>query len=159
LAIVTLVLTMLLAGLAAVVFDVAATIHGGIPAAKGILTDSIPGVVQFTRGIGKEVPAGGIWTTTAGLSFAIAATGIVMSPGFGFLGITTRPRSSFALSQVWITAGLAAGALLFLGPVFGAAMARMAASAAAGPGGAFAYFIDRLGAFDLFAAACFVVMI
>ena len=51
------------------------------------------------------------------------------------------------------------GALLFLGPVFGAAMARMAASAAAGPGGAFAYFIDRLGAFDLFASACFVVMI
>jgi len=159
LALLTVVLMMFLAGVAAAVFDAAATIHGGIPAAKGILTDSIPGVVQFTRGIGKEVPAGGIWTTTAALSFAMAAAGMVMSPGFGFLGITTRARSSFALSQVWITAGLAAGALLFLGPVFGAAMARMAASAAAGPGGAFAYFIDRLGAFDLFAAACFVVMI
>jgi solute:Na+ symporter, SSS family len=169
LAVVGVLLMMLLAGVSARVFEVAATIHGGIPAAKGILTDSIPGVVQFTRGIGKEVPAGGIWTTTAGLSFAVAAAGMVMSPGFGFLGITTRgittrgitnqSGNSFALSQVWMTAGLAAGALLFLGPVFGAAMARMAVSAPAGSAAAFTVFIDRLGAFDLFAAACFVVMI
>jgi solute:Na+ symporter, SSS family len=156
LSVLTVLLMMLLAGVSATAFPVVAAIHGGIPAAKGMLMDAIPGVVQFTRGIGKEVPAGGIWTTTAGLSFALAAAGMVMSPGFGFLGITTRSGRSFAASQVWMTAGIAAGAFLLLGPVFGAAMAE--AASAAGTGG-FAAFIDRLGAFDLFAAACFVVMI
>jgi hypothetical protein len=31
--------------------------------------------------------------------------GLVLSPGFGFLGITTATRRGFAFEQVWMTAG------------------------------------------------------
>ena len=91
--------------------------HKGFAVRDGILGDVLPGVIQFSSGIGLEVPAGGLWTTTAVLSFALAAVGAVLSPSFGFLGLTMRSRAGFALSQVWTISGLAAGALLLLGPI------------------------------------------
>ena len=67
------------------VFDGLSVFHKGFSVRDGVLGDVLPGVIQFTSGIGREVPAAGLWTTTAILSFALAAVGVALSPSFGFL--------------------------------------------------------------------------
>lgn len=117
-----LLLALLAAGsAAAVVFaDRLAFFQGGLAAGTGALADVIPGVIQFSAGIGKEATPGGPWTTVAILSFAIGLIGIVLSPGFALLGITTGTRRGVAVEQVWMTAGLAGGLLLLAAPIVGA---------------------------------------
>jgi Na+/proline symporter len=156
-----LVLMIFVASFAAAEFDQLAVLaQGGAAQANGILTDAIPGVIQLVRGIGKEPPHGGLWTTAAAASFAVAAIGIVLSPGFNFLGLTTRTRSGFALSQVWVTAGLTTGALLFLGPLIGAEMAASAPQSAMSPvDTSFAPLVTRLAIVDQLAAICLVIML
>ena len=88
-----LVLMIFISGFSAAVFDQLAVLsRSGTTQPGGILTDAIPGVIQLVRGVGKETPQGGLWTTAAAASFAIAAIGSLSSPGFGFLGLTTRTR-------------------------------------------------------------------
>lgn len=107
-------------GVALVVLEDLPFFHSTATASQGAFLDRIPGVIQFSAGIGKETTIGGIWTAVAIISFSISLIGIVLSPGVGFLGTTTAPRRGFAFEQVWMTAGLAAGTILFLAPVFGA---------------------------------------
>jgi SSS family solute:Na+ symporter len=156
-----LVLMIFVTGFAAEVFDKLAALSGGGTARSGgIQTDTIPGVIQLVAGIGKEAPHGGLWTTAAGASFAIATVGIVLSPGFSFLGLTTRTRLGFAFSQVWILAALAAGTLLLLGPVIGAEMIAGATTAPTVPGDtSFVPLVGRLGNADQLVAAFFIVML
>lgn len=132
-------------------FDSLAFLGQGILTPEGTLPDRIPGVVQFTDGVGKELAVGGLWTTVAILSFALALIGIVLSPGFGFLGITTATRRGLAFEQVWMTAGLAAGALILVAPF-------IAAEIAAG-GEGFSGFVARLAAIDQLVAVCFVFLL
>ena len=155
-----LVLTLLLftGAFAGAAFDRLAFVAGGVGTPEGILADRIPGVVQFTDGIGKEEPAGGVWTSAAILSFALAMTGLVLSPGFGFLGITTSTRKGFAFEQVWMTAGLAAGALLLIAPIIGAEIAA-SASDSGGDQAGFAGFVSRLGSMDRLVAVAFLMML
>ncbi|MET2828307.1 hypothetical protein [Mesorhizobium shangrilense] len=122
----------------------------GIGTASGVLPDRIPGVIQFGAGIGKELPAGGLWTTFAGLTFALSLGGIAISPGFSFLGVTSAPRRGFAFGQVWMIAGLAAGALILIGPVLAA---EIAAS------GSLTAFTIRLAALDPMVAVGFTVLL
>jgi solute:Na+ symporter, SSS family len=134
--------------------------RGGTTQSGGVMTDAIPGVIQLVRGIGKEMPHGGLWTTTAAASFAVAAVGLVLSPGFNFLGLTTRTRLGFAFSQVWVTAALTTGALLFLGPFIGAEMAASASQPAMSPADtSFGPLMARLANVDQLAAICLVVML
>lgn len=100
-----------------------ALVRGAVPAPDGVLTQAIPGVMQYSAGIGKEAVSGGPWTTMALLSQALAFVGIVISPAFAFLGITTRAPGRYAFQQVWLTAGLAAGVLLLAGPFIAAGVA------------------------------------
>jgi solute:Na+ symporter, SSS family len=139
-------------GFASAAFDELALVSEGIRAAEGIFPDRIPGVVQFTDGIGKELPIGGLWTTVAILSFALSLTGVVLSPGFSFLGITTAAKKTFAFSQVWMIAGIAAGLLLLVAPLIGAEV-----SASGQPG--FTGYIDRLAATDQLVTVGFVLML
>lgn len=136
-----------------------AVLAEGIATPKGTLADRIPGVLQVSSGIGKDAASGGIWTTMGILSFALSLIGIVLSPGFSFLGVTTTTRSGFAFSQVWMTAGLAGGLLLLVAPLIGAEVtaADPAALAAGAPG--YAGVIARFAAIDQFAAALFVLLI
>lgn len=156
-----LVLMIFISGFSAAVFDQLAVLsRSGTTQPGGILTDAIPGVIQLVRGVGKETPQGGLWTTAAAASFAIAAIGIVLSPGFGLLGLTTRTRRGFAFSQVWILAALAAGTLLFLGPIIGAEMVASASSAPTSPGDtSFGPLTGRLARADELVAICLVVML
>jgi SSS family solute:Na+ symporter len=156
-----LVLMIFVSSFTASAFDQLAILaRSGAAPPGGVMTDAIPGVIQLVRGIGKEMPHGGLWTTAAAASFAVAAIGLVLSPGFNFLGLTTRTRLGFAFSQVWVTAALTTGALLFLGPLIGAEMAASAPQPAMSPlDTSFAPLMARLANVDQLAAICFVVML
>jgi solute:Na+ symporter, SSS family len=147
---VTLALLVFSASFASLVFDGLSVFHKGFSVREGLLGNVIPGVIQFSSGIGREVPAGGLWTTTAVLSFALAAVGAALSPSFGFLGLTMKSRSGFAFSQVWIVSGLAAGALLLLGPIVAGEV---------GPAYDFAALATRFAAYDQLVGACVIAML
>ncbi|MGE4244994.1 MAG: hypothetical protein AB7E66_03265, partial [Parvibaculaceae bacterium] len=151
-----LVLTLMVfaGGFASAAFDSLAFFTKGIAVPEAVLADRIPGVVQFTRGIGKEVPPGGIWTTVAILSVALSMIGIVLSPGFGFLGITTHTRRGFAFGQVWMTAGLAAGVLLLVGPLLAAELAGPSTGS-----GVFGALAARFDSFDQLAGVAFLMLL
>lgn len=148
----TVILALLIfsASFASLVFDGLSVFHKGFSVREGILGSVLPGVIQFSSGIGREVPAGGLWTTTAVLSFALAAAGAALSPSFAFLGLTMKSRAGFAFSQVWIVSGLAAGALLLLGPIVAGEM-----NAADN----FTPLVARFAAYDQLVAACVTVML
>jgi solute:Na+ symporter, SSS family len=147
---VTLALLVFSASFASLVFDGLSVFHKGFSVREGLLGNVIPGVIQFSSGIGRDVPAGGLWTTTAVLSFALAAVGAALSPSFGFLGLTMKSRSGFAFSLVWIVSGLAAGALLLLGPIVAGEV---------GPAYDFAALATRFAAYDQLVGACVIAML
>src|SRR5690606_5172566 len=61
-----------------------------IPVQEGVLWDRLPGVIQYSAGIGKEMPMPGIFTTVALSSSVVALLGIVFSPATLYLGQTVR---------------------------------------------------------------------
>jgi Na+/proline symporter len=140
-------------------FGSLAVLTSGPSALKGVLADAIPGVMQYSAGIGKDPAVGGVFTTLAIISAGASLIGIVLSPAMGFLTTTARVRSSLAFQQVWMVAGLATGALLLVSPVIGAEIA--AADAAGLSAGAPGYLglIDRLAALDPLAALCFLLVL
>jgi Na+/proline symporter len=143
----SLIVLVLLAFLAvAVSTDAGVPLFGAsIPTAAGILADRIPGVFQGSAGIGKDVAIGGVWTTTAILSAALALAGIVLSPAYLLLAIGTRARTAFAFSQTWVTGGMAAGLLVVATPILAAGLA---ASSASGRAAAMAGLAERLAAYE-----------
>ena len=58
---------------------------------------AIPGVIQFTDGIGIEIPKGGPWTSIMILTFMLSVMGIQSSPSFTMLGFTSRSPKGFAI--------------------------------------------------------------
>ncbi|MGQ0564945.1 MAG: hypothetical protein ACT4OK_07715 [Gemmobacter sp.] len=87
-----------------------------LPVADGILANAIPGVAQYSAGIGKDVAPGGPFTTLAILSGAGALVGLLLSPGVLYLGMTARAGRGLAFGAVWVVAGLVTG-LLLLAPL------------------------------------------
>jgi len=94
-----------------------------IPVAGGALWDRLPGVIQYSAGIGKQVPTEGIFTTVALASSALALLGIVFSPATLYLGQTMRQGTTLGVSTVWLTAGLMTGILILGGPLLATRMA------------------------------------
>ena len=113
-------LLIFLGGLITTALGDVALFHGGLQVAQGILVDAIPGVIQFSGGLGRTPAEGGLWTALAIASFAVSAVGIAISPNFSFLGLTTNPRRGLAFSQVWVVAGMGAGLLICLAPFIAA---------------------------------------
>ena len=48
---------------------------------------AIPGVIQWTAGLGKETPVGGLWTGIMCLTYMFALMGIQSAPAFSMWGI------------------------------------------------------------------------
>ena len=94
-----------------------------LPVAAGILADRIPGVIQFSAGLGKSLPQGGIFTAIGIASTALSMVGVVLAPGFLYLGMTARAGRHPGFGAVWIVAGLGAATLLIGGPLLAAHMA------------------------------------
>jgi Na+/proline symporter len=145
--------------LMAVGFDQLAMLTQGPSAIKGALADAIPGVMQYSAGIGKEVGQGGPWTTLAILSTALSFIGLALSPAFGFLVTTTRMRSALAFQQVWMIGGLAAGLMVLAAPIFGAELAVGDPSGAAVGAPEYGGLLGRLGALDPFAGLALTVLL
>lgn len=133
-----------------VAFDHASIFTSGLKVASGVLQDAIPGVIQFSSGIGSEQPASGIWTTTALTSTSLAIAGVALSPSFGFLTLTIKSRTASAFSQVWMVAGLAVGLLLLLIPVI---------AARANEAGGLGRLSSAIADTDELAAACFSLLL
>ena len=74
---------------------------------------AIPGVIQFTEGVGREMPVGGIWTAAMILTYAFALAGVQSSPAFSMLGFSARDMRGFGPQQVWATGGGVGAILLF----------------------------------------------
>ncbi len=102
-----------------------------LPVDAGMLAGQIPGVIQFSAGIGKDMAQGGIFTGVGIASAALALIGVVLSPGFLYLGMTAGPGRSAGFAQVWLIAALLTGVLLIAGPVLAARMGVGAAHLAA----------------------------
>ncbi len=62
---------------------------------------AIPGVIQFTAGLGKETPVGGLWTGVMCLTYMFALMGIQSAPAFSMWSFSNNNPRPFAPQQVW----------------------------------------------------------
>jgi len=73
---------------------------------------AIPGVIQFTAGLGKETPIGGLWTGMMVLTYMFALMGIQSAPAFSMWSFANNSPAPFAPQQVWASS-FAIGFILF----------------------------------------------
>ncbi len=78
---------------------------------------AIPGVIQFTAGLGKETPVGGLWTGIMVLTYMFALMGIQSSPAFTMWAFGNKDPKPFAPQQVWASS-FAIGLILFFFTAF-----------------------------------------
>ena len=88
-----------------------------------------PGVIQFTAGLGREAPAGGVFTASMVLSYGLALMGLQMAPAFTIGAFATRDAKGFAPQQVWATAAVAGATLGFFAVIGGVGAVLLGASA------------------------------
>ena len=62
---------------------------------------AIPGVIQFTAGLGVETPVGGLWTGMMCLTYMFALMGIQSAPAFSMWSFANTDPRPFAPQQVW----------------------------------------------------------
>ena len=91
----------------------------GAPGSAAANLFEIPGVVQFTEGLGKQAPAGGLWTTSMILTCSFALMGLQASPSFSMLGFSCRDTRGIAAQQVWATGAIVGLVLLFFATAYG----------------------------------------
>ena len=78
---------------------------------------AIPGVIQFTAGLGKETPVGGLWTGVMCLTYMFALMGIQSAPAFSMWAFGNRSPRPFATQQVWASS-FGIGLILFFFTAF-----------------------------------------
>ena len=78
---------------------------------------AIPGVIQWTAGLGVEAPSGGPWTAIMCLTFMLSLLGIQASPSFSVWGFSSRSPRGFAIHAVWCAA-FCVGIIMFVFATF-----------------------------------------
>ena len=78
---------------------------------------AIPGVIQFTAGLGKQTPVGGLWTGIMCLTYMFALMGIQSSPAFSMWSFSNNNPRPFAPQQVWASS-FGIGLILFFFTAF-----------------------------------------
>ncbi len=78
---------------------------------------AIPGVIQFTAGLGVQTPTGGLWTGIMVLTYMFALMGIQSSPAFSMWAFANTSPKPFAPQQVWASS-LGIGFILFFFTAF-----------------------------------------
>ena len=78
---------------------------------------AIPGVIQWTAGLGKETPVGGLWTGIMCLTYMFALMGIQSAPAFTMWAFSNTDPRPFAPQQVWASS-LGIGFILFFFTAF-----------------------------------------
>ena len=61
----------------------------------------VPGVIQWSAGLGVEAPDGGPWTAIMCLTFLMGVMGIQASPAISMWGFASQSPRGFAIHQVW----------------------------------------------------------
>ena len=83
-----------------------------------ILKEKLPGVIQYSSGIGKEEPYLGIFSAAAIFSSGFALMGLVFSPQMFYLFQTSsETKQMLSISSVWIIAGVLTGTLICFSPL------------------------------------------
>jgi len=80
---------------------------------------AIPGVVQFTAGLGREAPVGGPWTAIMCLSFVLSLMGIQLAPAFSVWGMASSTPRAFSIHQIWGSAFCVGVVAFILAPLQG----------------------------------------
>ncbi len=78
---------------------------------------AIPGVIQWTAGLGKETPVGGLWTGIMCLTYMFALMGIQSAPAFSMWSFGNQSPKPFAPQQVWASS-FCIGLILFFFTAF-----------------------------------------
>jgi len=78
---------------------------------------AIPGVIQWTAGLGKETPVGGLWTGVMCLTYMFALMGIQSAPAFTMWSFSNNNPRPFAPQQVWASS-FGIGFILFFFTAF-----------------------------------------
>jgi len=78
---------------------------------------AIPGVIQFTAGLGVETPVGGLWTGIMCLTYMFALMGIHSAPAFSMWAFANTDPRPFAPQQV-IASSFCIGLILFFFTAF-----------------------------------------
>ncbi|MEE8226439.1 MAG: hypothetical protein V3R30_06440, partial [Kiloniellales bacterium] len=78
---------------------------------------AVPGVIQFTAGLGKETPVGGLWTGIMVLTYMFALMGIQSAPAFSMWSFGNQNPKPFAPQQVWASS-FCIGLILFFFTAF-----------------------------------------
>ena len=78
---------------------------------------AVPGVIQFTAGLGKETPVGGLWTGIMVLTYMFALMGIQSAPAFSMWSFGNQDPKPFAPQQVWASS-FCIGLILFFFTAF-----------------------------------------
>lgn len=78
---------------------------------------AVPGVVQWTSGLGVETPIGGPWTSIMIMTFMMSVMGIQASPSFTMMGFASRSPRGFAIHHIW-GAAACVGILMFVFATF-----------------------------------------
>jgi Na+/proline symporter len=78
---------------------------------------AVPGVIQWTAGLGKETPVGGLWTGVMILTYMFALMGIQSAPAFTMWSFANTNPRPFAPQQVWASA-FGIGLILFFFTAF-----------------------------------------
>jgi Na+/proline symporter len=73
---------------------------------------AVPGVIQWTAGLGKETPVGGLWTGMMILTYMFALMGIQSAPAFTMWAFSNTNPAPFAPQQVWASS-FGIGLILF----------------------------------------------
>jgi Na+/proline symporter len=72
---------------------------------------AVPGVIQFTEGLGGDASRGGPWTSVMVLSYMFALMGILSAPAFSTMGFSSKSPKAFGVHQVWLS-GLCVGLII-----------------------------------------------
>ncbi|MDH5798284.1 MAG: sodium:solute symporter, partial [Paracoccaceae bacterium] len=78
---------------------------------------AIPGVIQWTAGLGKQTPVGGLWTGIMCLTYMFALMGIQSAPAFTMWAFGNNNPKPFAPQQVWASS-FGIGFILFFFTAF-----------------------------------------
>jgi solute:Na+ symporter, SSS family len=78
---------------------------------------AVPGVIQWTAGLGKQTPVGGLWTGMMILTYMFALMGIQSAPAFTMWSFANTNPKPFAPQQVWASS-FAIGLILFFFTAF-----------------------------------------
>ncbi|AKH21878.1 sodium:solute symporter family protein [Sedimenticola thiotaurini] len=81
---------------------------------------AIPGVIQFSAGLGTDsAPTGGIWTGVMILTYLMGLMGVQSTPAFSMWAFGNRSPEPFAPQQVWASAMVIGFILMFFTAIQG----------------------------------------